>query len=77
MIGAAWGIKKEANNRCHFHYMRLKVEPILDIQPAFQQVISHTELSCMISFRLGHAIIAALQIVKHWKSRPKVYGRKS
>lgn len=70
MIGAAWGIKGSTLGVIS-HYMRLKVVPNIDIQPAFQQVISHTELTCMISFRLGYAIIAALQIVKHWKNRPK------
>ncbi|WNF36060.1 DUF2953 domain-containing protein [Bacillaceae bacterium IKA-2] len=70
MVGAAWALKGSAIGMIA-HFMKLKVNPILDVQPTFQVPSSHTELSCMISFRLGYAIIAALQIVTHWKRRPK------
>ncbi|OIJ10929.1 hypothetical protein BKP35_12635 [Anaerobacillus arseniciselenatis] len=70
LVGSVWGIKGSTLGVVS-HYMKLKAEPIIEVQPTFQQLTSHTEVSCMFSFRLGHAIVAALQILKHWKKRPK------
>ncbi len=69
-IGALWGVKGSILGMIS-HYMRLKVYPIIEVQPHFQKLTSHTELACIFSFRLGYAIIAALQIVKYWKKLPK------
>ncbi|WP_096202677.1 DUF2953 domain-containing protein [Bacillus sp. FJAT-45350] len=52
------------------NYMKIKEKPIIMIQPHFQAMISKTDLKCIISFRIGHAIKAGLLIVKHWKRRP-------
>jgi hypothetical protein len=70
LVGAAWGIKGTALGIIS-HYINLRVDPIIEVHPNFQKLTSHTELSCIFSFRLGYAILAALQIVKHWKKRPK------
>lgn len=70
LVGAVWGVKGSTLGLIT-HYMRLKVEPLIEVHPNFQRLTSHTELSCIISFRLGYAIIAGLQIVKHWKKRPR------
>lgn len=70
LVGAVWGVKGSTLGIIT-HYMKLKTDPILEVHPNFQQLTSHTEVSCMFSFRLGYAIVAALQIVKHWKKRPK------
>lgn len=70
LVGAVWGIKGSTLGVIS-HYMRLKVEPHLEVHSNFQKLTSHTEIACIFSFRLGYAIIAALQIVKHWKKRPR------
>lgn len=74
LVGAVWALKGSVIGMIA-HFMKLKVDPILDVQPTFQELTSHTELTCMISFRLGHAIIAALQIATHWRKRPKFTAR--
>lgn len=53
------------------NYMRLLKMPILRLTPHFQSVVSKTSISCMISFGIGHAIIAGLMLLKHWKRRPR------
>lgn len=70
LVGAVWGIKGSTLGLIS-NYMKLKVNPCIEVHPHFQNLTSHTEISCIFSFRLGHAIIAGLQIVKHWKKRPK------
>lgn len=48
-------------------YMRLSKQPIIEVYPHFQQTITHTELTCIVSFRIGHAMGAALRLVKFWR----------
>ncbi len=67
--GAVWTLKGLIIGTMA-RYMRMKQVPKLSITPQFQRLISQTDFSCMISFRAGHAIIAGLMIVKHWKGRP-------
>lgn len=54
------------------NYMNLKERPEIEINPNFQTAISQTYFQCMISFRLGQAIVAALLIVRHWRRRPMI-----
>lgn len=73
-IGVAWSIKGGILGVLS-QYMRLKTTPVLTITPYFQHLLSHTKLSCMISFRIGNAILAGLRIVKFWKGgRPSFKG---
>ncbi|MCD8501904.1 MAG: DUF2953 domain-containing protein [Bacillaceae bacterium] len=67
LTGVVWGLKGTILGIIS-NYMLLKVRPEIHVQPHFQLVTSHTELTCMFSFRLGNAILAALQVIKHWKS---------
>ncbi|HEU5141382.1 MAG TPA: DUF2953 domain-containing protein [Bacillales bacterium] len=67
-IGAIWAIKGNVIGLIT-HYMRLIKEPDLSVDPVWQADLSKTDLSCMISFRIGHAMRAGLQIVKYWKGR--------
>lgn len=68
LTGVVWGLKGTIVGIIS-NYMRLNTAPVINVQPHFQLVTSHTELTCMFSFRVGHAILAALQVVKHWKSK--------
>ncbi|WP_102345281.1 DUF2953 domain-containing protein [Bacillus sp. Marseille-P3661] len=49
-------------------YMKLKARPDLAVTPLFQENFSHTRFIGIFSFRIGYAIVAALSIVRHWKS---------
>lgn len=69
LAGVAWSIKGTVLGIIS-NYMKLKTKPNIIVEPLFQQISSHTELSCMFSFRIGHAILAALQVVKHRRKRP-------
>lgn len=46
------------------HFVRMNRLPILHVDANFHEKRSKTDFSCMISFRLGHAIIALFTIVK-------------
>ncbi|HEX7064795.1 MAG TPA: DUF2953 domain-containing protein [Bacillales bacterium] len=66
--GAVWAVKGNMIGLITY-YMKLITEPDLSVEPVWQNDYSRTELSCMISFRIGQAMGAGLQIVKYWKGR--------
>lgn len=66
LVGAGWAIKGSIVGLVS-RYMRLKILPEMSITPLFLQVYSQTQIKCMISFRIGHAILAGIRIVKFWK----------
>lgn len=66
--GAIWTIKGSIVSLIS-HFMMLKTDPYLKVEPLWQGDLSETDLSCMFSFRIGHAMRAGLQIVKLWKGR--------
>lgn len=72
IIGIIWGMKGSIVGLFSC-YLQMKQRPVLDVQADFQNKQSKTSFSCMISFRLGHAIIAVIMVVKHWKSKPMMY----
>jgi hypothetical protein len=73
-VGAGWSIKGSILGIVS-QYMSLKTKPNITITPFFQHTFSHTKLTCMISFRIGNAILAGLRIVKFWKGgRPSFTG---
>jgi hypothetical protein len=65
-VGMAWSLKGSIISLIS-RYMRLKDPPIMQVIPSFQHPVSETRLQCMISFRIGHAIVTSLRILKHWK----------
>ncbi|GAE25840.1 hypothetical protein JCM9140_1858 [Halalkalibacter wakoensis JCM 9140] len=71
LAGAIWGVKGNIVGLIG-NYMRMKFMPKLSVDPHFQAMVSHTYLSCMFSFRIGHAILAGLMLLKHWRRRPKM-----
>jgi hypothetical protein len=55
------------------NYFKLKEMPILNVTPHFQATIIQTQVSCIFQFRIGHAILAGLKLIKFWKGgRPKL-----
>lgn len=73
IIGVIWGLKGTVVGVLGY-YLQMKQMPKLDVQADFQKRQSKTSMSCMISFRLGHAIIAVIMALKHWKRKPMMHG---
>lgn len=67
-IGAIWGLKGNVVSMIS-HFMQLKADPNMSVEPLWQGTLSETDLSCMFSFRIGFAMRAGLQIMKLWKGR--------
>ncbi|WP_238583589.1 DUF2953 domain-containing protein [Anoxybacteroides amylolyticum] len=66
VVGMGWSLKYGVVAIIS-KYMRLKTKPLLSITPSFQQAVSETKFVCMIHFRIGHAIVAAIRIIKYWR----------
>ncbi|MBU9714655.1 DUF2953 domain-containing protein [Evansella tamaricis] len=49
------------------NYMKLKSEPKIEVVPEFQQMTLKTSFKCMVSFRIGHAILAGIKVLRHLK----------
>lgn len=71
LSGVVWSIKGIFVGMIS-NYMNMKQSPRVEITPNFHSAISQTYFKCMISFRLGQAIVAALLIVRHWRQRPMI-----
>ncbi len=65
-IGTSWSIKGIVLGILS-QYMKLKTKPNISVTPLFQQVYSETKLVCMIQFRVGHAMVAGIRLVKYWR----------
>lgn len=66
--GGAWMLKGNIIGLLD-HYIQLVDAPQYSISPIYDGLYSETDLSCMISFRIGHAMSAGIQIVKFWNTR--------
>lgn len=66
--GAAWAIKGNIIGIIS-NFFTLHVHPKLAITPDFQRAIANTNLKCMIQVRVGHAILAGIQIFKYWRGK--------
>ncbi|MBA2871754.1 hypothetical protein HNQ85_002029 [Anoxybacillus calidus] len=65
-IGIGWSVKYGIVAIVS-RYMKLKTGPVITITPSFQQAMSQTHFICMIHFRIGHAMLAGMRIVKYWR----------
>ncbi|MBU8905191.1 DUF2953 domain-containing protein [Desertibacillus haloalkaliphilus] len=72
IVGMGWSLKGAIVGILS-HYMRLKQNPKVSIDPTYNQQASYTNMTCMISFRIGHAIVATIMIVRHWRRRPPLF----
>lgn len=72
--GAIWAAKGNIVGLIG-HYMQLEKTPELSVDPVFQAEYMETELSCMFSFRIGHAMKAAFAIVTFWKGRQPAWQK--
>ncbi|WML47292.1 DUF2953 domain-containing protein [Neobacillus sp. PS3-34] len=71
LTGAFWAIKGSIVGLIS-HYMKMKQMPQLAVIPHFQQTVSQTQLKCIFQFRIGHAILAGMKLIKFWRGgRPR------
>ena len=64
--GALWAVKGSIVGLLS-HYLRLQEMPHLSVTPHFQAAVIQTRITCMFQFRIGHAILAGLKLIKFWK----------
>lgn len=53
-------------------YMKFKTTPKMQVQPLFQQLYLSTAFQCMVSFRMGYAILTVIKVLLH---RRKAKGK--
>jgi hypothetical protein len=71
ITGACWAVKGSMIAVLS-SYMRMRNLPKITVTPHFQMPISQTRFTCMIQFRIGHAMLAGIKLIKFWKGgRPK------
>lgn len=75
LTGALWTIKGSIIGIIS-HYFRLLDNPNMSIQPQFQMAISQTSFKCMLQFRIGHAIVAGIKLLKFWKGGRPLFKSK-
>jgi hypothetical protein len=66
ITGALWSIKGGIIGLLS-KYLRFQVMPNLMVTPDFNRMISQTSFVCMIQFRIGNAMLAAIKLLKFWK----------
>ncbi|WP_254842615.1 DUF2953 domain-containing protein [Bacillus sp. MRMR6] len=72
LSGAFWTIKGSMVGILS-HFLKLKEMPNISVTPHFQLAIIQTRITCIIQFRIGHAILAGLKLIKFWKGgRPNL-----
>ncbi|HET7616070.1 MAG TPA: DUF2953 domain-containing protein [Bacillales bacterium] len=66
--GSIWAVKGNVIGLLD-RFFQLQTRPEISVVPLWQGEKAETELQCMISFRIGHAMGAGSRIVKYWKGR--------
>ncbi|GAA0484302.1 DUF2953 domain-containing protein [Salinibacillus aidingensis] len=62
--GLLWSVKGSLAGLMYQH-MNVLAPPQINIQPNFQRDLINTHLQCMLSFRIGQAMYAILQIARN------------
>jgi hypothetical protein len=66
ITGGLWAVKGSIIGLLS-HYLRMKDMPELSITPHFQAAVIQTQFTGIFQFRIGHAILAGLKLIKFWK----------
>lgn len=64
--GLLWAVKGNGLGVLS-HFVNLKGVPKIQVIPVYQGTLTQTRLACMISFKIGHAIVVMFQMLKHWR----------
>ncbi|RSL34272.1 DUF2953 domain-containing protein [Salibacterium salarium] len=76
LSGSLWSVKHIAVGLMSA-VLQLRCDPQIDIVPDFQKTALDVEFSCMVTTRLGHAIIAGIRVIKHLKGNMFSLWKKS
>ena len=76
LTGAVWAVKGSIIGVISHYFILLK-PPQVSVQPYFQMKVSQTVFTCMLQFRIGHAMFAGIKIVKFWKGGLPKFKSKS
>ncbi|NRG44756.1 DUF2953 domain-containing protein [Bacillus sp. CRN 9] len=66
LTGAFWAVKGSILGVIS-HYMKLRTSPDIVIAPQFQFAVTQTSFICIFHFRIGHAMLAGIKLIKFWK----------
>ncbi|WP_169713534.1 DUF2953 domain-containing protein [Paludifilum halophilum] len=61
VTGLVWGIKSSFIGVAGSH-IRWDRSPDIDVEPRFNEKLLHTDLDCIIRFRIGYAILAVIRL---------------
>lgn len=66
VTGVAWGIKGLIQ-MVIYRFFSVKCNLEYSITPHFDRSLSVTDFHCILKVRIGHAILTALKLLRHWK----------
>lgn len=68
IVGLGWSLKYAVIGAVS-RYTKMKAIPVMMIVPTYERAVSETAFLCMFQFRIGHAMLAGLRVMKHWRGR--------
>lgn len=66
LVGVLWSIKGGILTVLS-NYLLMQRPPQMAIYPDFHRLASKTEITCMLQFRIGYAMLAGIKFIKGWK----------
>ena len=72
--GILWALKGNVIGLVS-NYFKLKQQPQIIVEPKFDQLMLNTSFSCIFSFRIGHAILAGIRFVRHFKKGRQFFSK--
>lgn len=66
ITGVIWGLKGIAQMFV-YKYLSVQCQPSYQVTPHFNRSLSITEFHCILSVRVGHAILTAFKLIRHWR----------
>lgn len=75
ICGSAWAIKGSCIALLDQN-LKLKIRPEIEVIPSFFHAESKTNLTCILSFRMGHAMGAAIRLLTYWRGSKRTLVNK-
>lgn len=66
LTGAAWSLKGIVPMLA-YQFLTVRCQPLIHLESVFNRRIVQTEFRCIFSFRVGDAILTAIQLLRYWK----------
>lgn len=70
ITGVVWGVKSILVGVLS-SYVQWTKQPLLKVDPLFSEAILKTDLHCIIRFRIGHAMLAAIRLMRSMRKGRK------